>query len=57
MVFDGCISQKGKISTPWPLKRERRVKGEEMLQRRMEATRRKDVTPETFPETLICRSI
>ena len=42
------FSQKGKISTPWPLKRERRVKGEEMLQRRMEATRRKDVTPETF---------
>ena len=39
---------KSKSSTPWSLKREKRVVGKEMLQKRMSCTRKKDVTPESF---------
>ena len=41
-------TKKSKFSTLWSFKRNRRVKGKKMLQKSMEATRRKDVTPETF---------
>ena len=41
-------TKKSKFSTLLSLKRNRRVKGKEMLRKSMEATRRKDVTPETY---------
>ena len=39
---------RSKSSTPWSLKREKRVVGKEMLQKRMSYSRKKEVTPESF---------
>ena len=39
---------RSKSSRPWSLKREKRVMGKEMLQKRMSYSRKKEVTPESF---------